>query len=541
MTTAGDGARPLAVLYVAGTDSDESQSASAWQDDDLHVTTVRDGAAARAKLTEPGAKPADLLVIGAAVEEPLSIAIDLRKAAPTIALLLIVPAAQLDAMVRSLPFCPHLRDARAVDAGAPPGVLRLTIREAASMARRRRTLAELTQQLNSRLRSADDARKPSPGPRYQHLASILAHASDAMLAADFEGLIIASNDAARDLVGGQQAPAGSSALLFETTEGEMAGLIDQARRGTVTKNYETRVRRADASLVDVEVTIGPLYDAEGCVECVSFAVRDTSRRKIVERALIEANVRAEAASRAKSDFLAIMSHELRTPLNAVIGFADIMKSQLFGTLDNPRYLEYAGDIHASGQHLLTLVNRVLDVSRLEAKALELEESDVDMRVLIEECCALVRGQAEAQRTRLAVEIEDGLPRLRGDDLRLRQILLNLLANAVKFTNEDGLVTVRAGIRPSDGAMTLTVSDTGIGMTAQDIARTTEPFARSGNPMVRSREGTGLGLTIVRQLVALHAGSMEFRSAPGRGTTVVISFPGDRVRKQDRDKATPSPE
>jgi signal transduction histidine kinase len=238
---------------------------------------------------------------------------------------------------------------------------------------------------------------------------------------------------------------------------------------------------------------------------------------------------AAVANQAKSQFLATMSHELRTPLNAVIGFSEMLVTETFGPLGNPRYSEYAGDIRASGAHLLSLINDILDLSRLDAGQADLKDDDIDIPVLIEQTVRMVRGQADAARLKLAVKIEPGLPCLRADNRRIRQVLLNLLSNAIKFTPANGRVEISAA-RTGDG-LAIVVADTGIGIARNDISRALSRFGQIDSSLSRKYEGAGLGLPLSKQLVELHGGRLVLDSEPGVGTTVSIVFPSERLFQQ----------
>jgi signal transduction histidine kinase len=234
---------------------------------------------------------------------------------------------------------------------------------------------------------------------------------------------------------------------------------------------------------------------------------------------------AAASSRAKSQFLATMSHELRTPLNAVLGFAELLKLQLYGPLGDPRYLGYAGDIHASGGHLLAVINDVLDFAKIDAGRLTLVEDEVDIPELLDSVLPMIRGAATEAGLTLSEEHEPEL-RLRGDRRRLKQILLNLLSNAVKFTPSGGRVKVTAERAGRDIA--ISVTDTGIGIDPADMPRALQAFGQIDNRLARAYEGTGLGLPLCMQLMELHGGTLTLDSAIGRGTEVTIRFPAERV-------------
>jgi signal transduction histidine kinase len=235
-----------------------------------------------------------------------------------------------------------------------------------------------------------------------------------------------------------------------------------------------------------------------------------------------ARARAEAASRAKSEFLATMSHELRTPLNAIIGFSDVLRREMFSPLGDERYRQYAADIHGSGTHLLNLITTILDISKAEAGKLEVNPIDLDPRSALDTILPLVRGAAEAKRIRLSVDLPAATPLCRADPQALNQILLNLLSNAVKFTPEGGMVTVQ--LRALAGSVEFTVRDTGIGIAAEDLSRVMKPFEQVAHGYSKRNGGTGLGLPLVDALVRLHGGKFHIDSAVGFGTTATVRLP-----------------
>jgi signal transduction histidine kinase len=254
--------------------------------------------------------------------------------------------------------------------------------------------------------------------------------------------------------------------------------------------------------------------------------QELRRRFALEQHLRVVAEEAELASRAKSEFLANMSHELRTPLNGILGFSEALAGGYFGAL-TPRQRDYVRDIHASGEHLLKIINDILDMSKLDAGRMILSEEDVDVADVLESCARLVRHRAEAAGITLTIENLMPGSRLRADELRLKQIVLNLMSNAVKFTPARGKVVVRTEL-DADGCFLLVVSDTGIGMRESDIAVALTPFAQVENFLTRKYEGTGLGLPIVNALVVLHGGRLEIRSVPNVGTTVTAVLPSERV-------------
>ncbi len=256
---------------------------------------------------------------------------------------------------------------------------------------------------------------------------------------------------------------------------------------------------------------------------------ETQREQLTElsRSLRAAKEAAEEANSAKSAFLANMSHELRTPLNAVIGFSEVLRSELFGPLGNQRYHEYAEDILVSARHLLTLVNDLLDHSRIEAGAYIIDEDWIDLGRSIAMAIKVFEQQAEKQKVTVRTDIAPRLPALHADGRAVQQILINLISNALKFTPEGGSVVVTAQC-DERGRQSIAVRDTGIGIAEGDIPRALEPFVQLENPMSKRHQGAGLGLPIVRSLARLHHAELEISSAAGRGSTFTVRFPAERT-------------
>jgi signal transduction histidine kinase len=236
--------------------------------------------------------------------------------------------------------------------------------------------------------------------------------------------------------------------------------------------------------------------------------------------------KAEAESQAKSAFLAVISHELRTPLNAIIGFSGLMQDERFGPLGASRYREYVSDIKQSGEHLLELINNILNLSRAEAGKLDLHEDDLDIVDLAQTCARHMQPRVAEAGLQLELSLPPSPQMLRADAAKLRQILFNLLSNAVKFTPEGGRVFLRIDKRP-DGGITLIVEDTGVGMAAADIPLALQPFTQLDSSLARRYEGTGLGLPLTRSLVELHGGRLQLESSLGKGTTATVMLPASR--------------
>lgn len=236
---------------------------------------------------------------------------------------------------------------------------------------------------------------------------------------------------------------------------------------------------------------------------------------------------AQDADRAKSQFLAALSHELRTPLNAIIGFSEIIKDECIGPVGNLKYREYSSDIYESGLHLLDLINDILDLAKIESGTDKLDEDKTQIPEIIRSALMLVGQRAEQSGVKLELELADRLPALRADHRKLKQILVNLLSNAVKFTPEKGYVTVGCQTE-ADGSFLMTVSDTGIGIAAEDMETVFEKFGQADGSLERKFQGTGLGLSLVKSMVELHGGTFGLESEVGIGTRATVRFPAERV-------------
>jgi two-component system cell cycle sensor histidine kinase PleC len=231
-----------------------------------------------------------------------------------------------------------------------------------------------------------------------------------------------------------------------------------------------------------------------------------------------------------------MSHELRTPLNAILGFSEIIAKECFGVVGNPRYVEYAGDIHASGAHLLSLINDLLDVAKIEAGRMEIQPELLDPQKTFETALKLVGAKARERRQELVIEVDPGVPQLYADERALKQILINLVSNAVKFTPDGGRITV-LGSRARTGGFQIMVEDTGPGIPREKLDRIFKPFSQVDNRYDRQGGGTGLGLALVRGLCELHGGRAWLESEAGKGCRAYVIFPDRANSDRAADNAS----
>ncbi len=313
------------------------------------------------------------------------------------------------------------------------------------------------------------------------------------------------------------------ASVTERPEGDEIELKD----GRWIRYSETKTAEGGRVSIGTEVTAirsreHELQVNQDALEKTISVLRE-SQVRIVELAesYEQEKIRAEEASQSKSEFLANMSHELRTPLNAINGFSDIMKKELFGPLGDPRYKEYVNDILFSGQHLLSLINDILDMSKIEAGKMTLNTETLQINDMIAQVIRIVRGRADENRLKLVFQEVEAKP-IEADPRAIKQILLNLMTNAIKFTPEGGAVSVV--VEPKSAGLIVRVSDTGIGISKEDIERLAQPFEQIDSQHSRKHEGTGLGLALSKSLVELHGGNFKIESVLGEGTTVIFTLP-----------------
>ena len=367
--------------------------------------------------------------------------------------------------------------------------------------------------------------------RYRLLAE---NANDLITRHDEKGRIVFASLAAQQLLGEPaqkilgdglfervhiaDRPAYLTALSRSQANGEPIAVEFRLRRGSPGEN---------ARYIFVEMRCRPMRPANGEAldrPGIVAVTRDITDRKVQEAELTRARDEAESASSAKSQFLANMSHELRTPLNAVIGFSEILNRELFGALGEARYRDYARLIHESGEHLLNVVNDILDMSKIEAGKFNIVKEPFDVGSLVRSCCDIMQHTAEQRGITLIADVAPGIPELPADKRACKQMLLNVIANAIKFTEEGGWV--RASARVVRGNVEFVVADNGIGIAAEDLPKLGNPFVQANNSYDRSYEGAGLGLSVVKGLARLHGGRFELESTLGQGTTAIIALPLD---------------
>jgi PAS domain S-box-containing protein len=357
---------------------------------------------------------------------------------------------------------------------------------------------------------------------------------DAILVTDRHGFVAMANRTAEELLGTKAtAMIGKS---FDVFVHDGAATIEAAVAAG--QPVETQILRPDGSTHPVDlvarrtmlpVSNHPLERRTEPRAVTIYTLRDIEQRKRAEEAQRVAHEHVVASDKAKSEFLAAMSHELRTPLNAIIGFSEVLKEQMFGALGNARYIGYAKDIHQSGTHLLEIVNDILDNARVEAGRVKLSETDIALETVVNASVRLVSERANDANLRLEKEVTANLPLLVADERLVKQILVNLLSNAVKFTPAGGSVRISAE-EHGDGSLAIAVSDTGIGIPADQVAEVVKPFYQVDRSLARRYEGTGLGLPLVKAFMELHGGQLVIDSAPGAGTTATCLFPAERVRR-----------
>jgi PAS domain S-box-containing protein len=379
----------------------------------------------------------------------------------------------------------------------------------------------------------------TPGPAEDEISRLLRTSSlvPLTITAWDSGALIHASEAAAAMVGvSVDALRGRSVLEFYVDVEQRRALLRAIEAGAGEAEAELQVRRADGRQIWVKVAARRM--TYGGVPCVLAISQDITEHKERGRALTEAQEQlrrqasnlnlderqaAQAASRAKSAFLAHMSHELRSPLNAILGFAEVIRSLHFGQEQIEKYAEYSGYIHQAGTHLLALIDDILDIAKVEAGKMDLQPSSFDLTELLDECARMMRPMVDGRGLALRVNGSAAGLSLTADRRRTKQMIINLLSNAIKFTHAGGRVELAAQ-RMADGAIAITVADTGIGMSDDQIAVALEPFGRVESASIKDSTGTGLGLPIVKNLIEAHGGRLQLRSQLKRGTIARLVFP-----------------
>ena len=384
----------------------------------------------------------------------------------------------------------------------------------------------LEAELRARLRLAESEAVPRSGLSTADLQAMLDRASDGAVTLDLAGRILSVNEPAERLFGYQQNEiAGESLLMLlapqshpETTA-RLEALSRSGEAEALTRPLQVVGRDRNGASIPLALTLARIGPSDA--PQFSALVRDISRERETERRLIAMRDAAEAASVAKTDFLAQVSHEIRTPLHAILGFAEVMMEERFGPIGNDRYKDYIKDIHASGAHVMSLADDLLDLSKIEAGKLELDFASVDANSVIRECVSLMQPQAARERVIMRVSLHDRLPRVMVDERSLKQIMLNLMSNAVKFNEPGGQVIVSTAVDAA-GQAVIRVRDTGVGMNENEVGLALTPFSQVGK--AGAKGGAGLGLPLTKALVEANKAEFSIKSRREQGTLIEIAFP-----------------
>ena len=307
--------------------------------------------------------------------------------------------------------------------------------------------------------------------------------------------------------------------------------VARAARGEFVR-FESSHRTPRGREIHVDFSLRPIRDEDGAVIFLVPEGRDITHLKQTEAALLAATREAEAANRSKTQFLAVMSHELRTPLNAVLGYSEVMQAGLFGVLESERYRGYVDAIHASGRHLLGIIDDILEISRIELGVVELNEDESAVPDLVGRAAQILANRAAEAGVAFQVDVEPHLPLLLCDARRVIQMLVNVGFNGIKFTRRGGFLRLAVS-REGDGSLAFALRDDGVGIAPENLDRVWEPFAQADDALVRGKGGVGLGLAITKAFIEAHGGTARLESAPGRGTTVTLRFPAERCLDSGR--------
>ena len=382
--------------------------------------------------------------------------------------------------------------------------------------------------------AANAAARASKGPfgglGHEDLRNIIDTATDGVVILSEDGIVRAMNRSAEALLDVESDrvidQSFTKLLAPESHRAAMDYVNGMAGTGVASLMNDGREvigKTGNGGLVPLFMTIGKLQKNNAC--CV--VMRDITQWKKAEEELVTAKSQAESASEQKTEFLAKVSHEIRTPLNAIIGFSDIMIEERFGKIDNDRYRGYLRDIHRSGNHVLELINDLLDISKIESGKMELEFDACDLNTIVSETVALTQPDANKERVIIRTSLSAMVPKVVADSRSLRQIILNLVSNSIKYTKSGGQVIVST-VYEESGEVVLRVRDTGVGMSQIELARALKPFQQVGSAPDTDQQGTGLGLPLTKAMVEANRAEFHIESQPEEGTLVEVHFPNQRV-------------
>lgn len=355
------------------------------------------------------------------------------------------------------------------------------------------------------------------------LANAVESSNDAIITGTLDGTITSWNKGAEQIYGYlAEEVMGKNVSILEpdNLKGEIKQLFDKIKQGKKVKRYETLRLKKDGIAVNVSVTLSPIFDVSGNPVAFSGIARDITEKKITENLLHEKQM-AEFANRTKSEFLANMSHELRTPLNSIIGFSDMLYEQAYGEL-NQKQLRAISNISNSGKHLLNLINGILDLSKIEANKMELDYKEFELASSLDLIRNILSPIADKKNIEIETGVDSSISKICADEDRFIRIMFNLVDNAIKFSFENSLVKI--GTRKKGELVEITVEDTGIGIKTEDQNKLFKPFSQVNSFSSKKFQGTGLGLSLVKQIVNLHGGYVWFKSEQGKGSTFAFAIP-----------------
>ncbi len=368
--------------------------------------------------------------------------------------------------------------------------------------------------------------------KIQRLANIVESSNDSIITESLDGIITSWNKGSEQVYGylaEEVLGKNMSILEPDNLKGEVKQLADDIKQGKKIKNYETLRVRKDGTIINVSVTLSPIFDQSGKFVAISCIAGDITEKKIADKLLHEKQM-AEVANRTKSEFLANMSHELRTPLNSVIGFSDMLHEQAYGEL-NEKQLRSVENISKSGKHLLNLINNILDISKIEFGKMELDYKNFELATKLNMILNILFPIANKKNIKIEIDMDDKLTSICADEDKFVQIMYNLVDNAIKFSYENSLIKI--GVRKKVDLVEITVDDTGIGIKVEDQHKLFKPFSQIYSFSSNKIQGTGLGLLLVKQIVHLHEGYVWFRSNPGEGCTFAFTIPINSKKENSR--------